>query len=81
MEAGETRSLPENAYRPLNPGEVYAPMIPASSTGEEASGRSIGWGLFLCVLFTVAAAYSGRRQRLGSQTRRRTRHALRNQKC
>ena len=59
MEAGETRSLPENAYRPLNPGEVYAPMIPASSTGEEASGRSIGWGLFLCVLFTVAAAYSG----------------------
>jgi hypothetical protein len=25
----------------------------------EATARSVGWGLFLCVIFTVASAYSG----------------------
>ncbi len=59
MDAPETKSLPENAYRPLAPGEIYTPIIPAATQVEEATFRSIGWGLFLCVVFTIASAYSG----------------------
>src|SRR5215813_13867714 len=59
MDEPETKSLPENAYRPLEPGETYAPMIPAAETPPEVTSRSVGWGLFLCVIFTVASAYSG----------------------
>ena len=54
-----TKSLPENAYRPLTTGEKYAPVVPAETRLPELTGRSIGWGLLLCVIFTVAAAYSG----------------------
>jgi putative OPT family oligopeptide transporter len=54
-----TTSLPENAYRVLKPGEVYQPMVPASANVPETTARSIWWGLFLCVLFTIASAYSG----------------------
>ncbi len=59
MDAPDTKSLPENAYRPLAAGESYAPVVPAPAKMEEATGRSIAWGLFLCVIFTVASAYSG----------------------
>ena len=59
MDASENKSLPENAYRPLAEGETYSPMIPAAAPLEEATARSVGWGLFLCVLFTIASAYSG----------------------
>jgi putative OPT family oligopeptide transporter len=59
MEAPDTKSLPENAYKPLAPGEAYAPPVPASARLPEATARSVGWGLFLCVIFTVASAYSG----------------------
>jgi putative OPT family oligopeptide transporter len=59
MDAPDTKSLPENAYQPLAPGETYRPIVPAASAPEEATVRSIGWGLFLCVVFTVASAYSG----------------------
>lgn len=54
-----TTSLPENAYRVLKPGEVYQPMVPASANVPETTARSVWWGLFLCVLFTIASAYSG----------------------
>ncbi len=59
MDAPETKSLPENAYLPLAQGETYAPMIPASAPQAETTARSVGWGLFLCVIFTIASAYSG----------------------
>jgi putative OPT family oligopeptide transporter len=59
MDASENKSLPENAYRPLAEGETYNPMIPAAAPLEEATARSVGWGLFLCVIFTIASAYSG----------------------
>src|SRR5215213_6441753 len=59
MDAPETKSLPENAYRPLVEGETYAPMIPAAVSLQEATARSVGWGVFLCVIFTIASAYSG----------------------
>jgi putative OPT family oligopeptide transporter len=59
MDAPDTRSLPPNAYVPLAPGEAYRPVVPAAATLPEATVRSVGWGLFLCVVFTVASAYSG----------------------
>jgi putative OPT family oligopeptide transporter len=57
--AADTKSLPENAYVPLNEGEVYQPMVPAEQAPPEATPRAILWGFFLCIIFTVASAYSG----------------------
>ena len=59
MESVETKSLPENAYTPLPHGEVYQPMVPADQHPPELTPRAILWGLFLCIIFTVASAYSG----------------------
>jgi putative OPT family oligopeptide transporter len=59
MEAPDTRSLPENAYVKLAPGEVYRPIVPAAAAPPEASWRAIVWGVVLCAIFTVASAYSG----------------------
>ncbi len=59
MDAPDTTSLPENAYEPLKPGEVYKPIVPAATKFPEATGVSVFWGLFFCVIFTVASAYSG----------------------
>ena len=59
MDASESKSLPENAYRPLAPGETYQPVIPASANLPETTWRSVLWGLFLCAVFTAASAYSG----------------------
>src|SRR5215475_8709948 len=59
MDAPESKSLPENAYRQLAPGETYRPVVPASASLPEATTRSVFWGLFLCAIFTAASAYSG----------------------
>src|SRR5512141_2189357 len=59
MDAPDTRSLPENAYKALAAGETYQPLVPAQADLPETSGRAIAWGVFLCVVFTVASAYSG----------------------
>src|SRR6266511_3571311 len=59
MDALDTRSLPENAYKPLSAGEAYKPVVPAKAHLPEATGRSVLWGVFLCVIFTIASAYSG----------------------
>ena len=55
----ESKSLPANAYEALEPGETYLPIVPAATKPPELTARSIGWGVFLCVVFTVASAYSG----------------------
>jgi putative OPT family oligopeptide transporter len=59
MEALETQSLPENAYKTLAAGETYRPVVPPDASLPEATGRSVFWGLFLCAVFTAASAYSG----------------------
>ena len=59
MDASETKSLPENAYRPLKTGEEYRPVVPPNVILPEATPRSVLWGLFLCAIFTAASAYSG----------------------
>ena len=53
------KQLPANAYTPLPSGTVYQPAVPAAEKLPELTPRSVGWGVFLCVVFTVASAYSG----------------------
>jgi putative OPT family oligopeptide transporter len=55
----DTKALPENAYETLKPGEVYRPIVPASAKLPEGSARSVLWGIALCVVFSIASAYSG----------------------
>jgi putative OPT family oligopeptide transporter len=59
MDAPSQTSLPENAYRTLQPGERYEPMVPATASPPESTWRSVLWGLFFCAVFTFASAYSG----------------------
>jgi putative OPT family oligopeptide transporter len=51
--------LPKNAYSELKSGEKYIPIIPANVTMKEITFRSVGWGIFMCVLFSLAAAFLG----------------------
>ncbi len=53
------RGLPQNAYRPLNPGEEYVPVVPAATILPEITSYSVLWGIFFSVLFSAAAAYLG----------------------
>src|SRR5512138_256351 len=59
MSEVETKSLPANAYQPLAPEETYQPVVPAEAKLPELTWRSVGWGVLLCVIFTIASAYSG----------------------
>ncbi|MDD5570662.1 MAG: oligopeptide transporter, OPT family, partial [Bacteroidales bacterium] len=58
-EITETKSLPENAYRELNAGEEYKPVMPSGSIFPEVTGWSVGMGLFMAAIFSAAAAYAG----------------------
>jgi putative OPT family oligopeptide transporter len=59
LNENESKSLPENAYQPLQPGESYTPVVHAKSKLPELTLRSIFWGVVFCVIFSVASAYSG----------------------
>lgn len=52
-------ALPENAYRELNPGEEYTPVMPANKVFPEVTPWSVGMGLIMAVIFSAAAAFSG----------------------
>ena len=54
-----TETLPENAYTPLKGGDSYCPIIAPEEAQPELTLRSIFWGVFFCVIFSVASAYSG----------------------
>ena len=54
-----TKVLPPNAFRELEPGEVYTPVVPADDTRPEVSVRSLTIGVIMVVIFTFAAAYIG----------------------
>ncbi|HEX8815034.1 MAG TPA: oligopeptide transporter, OPT family [Terriglobales bacterium] len=54
----EITALPENAYHELKAGEAYLPLVPADANVPELTARAIAWGVALCVIFTVASAYS-----------------------
>jgi putative OPT family oligopeptide transporter len=51
--------LPANAFRELEPGEVYTPVVPAEDDRPEVSSRSVIIGVIMVVIFTFAAAYIG----------------------
>ena len=51
--------LPQNAFRELEPGEAYTPVVPADDPRPEASARAIIIGVIMVVIFTFAAAYIG----------------------
>jgi putative OPT family oligopeptide transporter len=55
----EAKSLAENAYQTLKPGESYQPIVPAEAKKPELTLRSVFWGVVFCVVFSVASAYSG----------------------
>jgi len=59
MAENEKTSLPENAAKPLQPGEQYQPIVPAEANVPELTVRSVFWGVLFCVIFTIASAYSG----------------------
>jgi len=52
-------SLPENAYRKLNEGEVYLPVVPNENPLPELTPYSLIFGLIYAVIFSAAAAYLG----------------------
>ena len=54
----DTKTLPENAYKPLHDGEFYLPIVPPSRQMPEITPRSLFWGVLFCVIFSVASAYS-----------------------
>ncbi len=61
MENNEVMSkgLPANAYRKLEPGEEFFPVVPRNAPLREATPYSILWGMFYAVIFSAAAAYLG----------------------
>ena len=59
MEEKKNLSLPENAHRKLNPGEVYEPILKPDQTCPEVTPYSVGMGLLMVIIFSAAAAYLG----------------------
>jgi putative OPT family oligopeptide transporter len=49
--------LPDNAFRPLEPGERYEPVVPAGALVPEITLRSIVQGFFWSIVFSAAATY------------------------
>jgi putative OPT family oligopeptide transporter len=49
--------LPDNAYRPLEPGETYEPVIAPDRSVRELTPRAAVLGLAMALLFSAAAAF------------------------
>jgi putative OPT family oligopeptide transporter len=58
MEHGTGKKvLPDNAYRKLQPGEAYQPVVAASDGRAEVTGWSVGLGVVMVALFSAACIY------------------------
>ena len=55
----EKIQLPENAGRPLKPGEKYQPVLRPDTNYAEITPYSVSLGLVMAVIFSAAAAYLG----------------------
>lgn len=53
------RTLPKNAYRKLETGEEYVPVVKPDQFLPEVTMYSLLWGIFYAVLFSAAAAFLG----------------------
>ena len=51
--------LPDNAFRPLNEGEEYSPVMSPEKSYPEVNLWSVSWGIAMAVLFSAASAYLG----------------------
>lgn len=51
--------LPENAFRPLKPGETYEPIMSPKKKYPEVNLWSVLWGIGMAILFSAAATYLG----------------------
>lgn len=51
--------LPENAFRELEKGETYEPVMSPSVKYREVTPWSIFWGILMAVIFSAATAYLG----------------------
>jgi len=49
--------LPDNAFRELQPGEIYRPVVDPKADVPEITTRSIVQGFFWAVVFSAAATY------------------------
>lgn len=52
-------SLPENAFRELQPGEEYKPLMEAGRKYKEVTPWSVAWGILMAIIFSAATAYLG----------------------
>ena len=59
MEEQLKDSLPENAFRELQPGEEYKPVMSPDKNYREVTPWSVTWGILMAILFSAAAAYLG----------------------
>lgn len=55
----EKIQLPENASRPLKPGEKYEPILKPNQEYPEITPYSVIMGVIMAVIFSAAAAYLG----------------------
>ena len=55
----EPVDLPENAFRELEEGEEYNPIMSPGREYREVTPWSVSWGIVMAVLFSAAAAYLG----------------------
>ena len=53
------QEIPENAFRELQDGEKYEPMMSPQGNYPEVNTWSVTWGVLMAVLFSAAAAYLG----------------------
>ena len=59
VETNVNTDLPENAYRELESGEEYKPVMPLNSVIKEVTPWSVFWGIIMAIVFSGAAAFSG----------------------
>ena len=60
MEDFEIKSqLPDNAFRELQEGESYEPLMSPKGHYPEVNAWSVTWGIIMAMLFSAAAAYLG----------------------
>jgi putative OPT family oligopeptide transporter len=57
LPAADEGHLPDNAFRPLDPGETYTPVVPAAAVVPEVTLRSVAQGAVWAIVFSAAATY------------------------
>ena len=55
--SGPSKLLPDNAYRKLEPGESYDPIVPAKDTRAEVTIWAVSTAILLVLVFSAACIY------------------------